>query len=35
MEMAGRDGSIAPAGLGIALAMAAIFRGIGDAPLAG
>ena len=35
MEMAGRDGSIAPAGLGIELAMAAIFRGIPDTPSAG
>jgi Uma2 family endonuclease len=32
MEMAGRDGSLAPAGLGIELAMAAIFRGIPDIP---
>jgi Uma2 family endonuclease len=34
-EMAGRDGSIAPAGLGIELAMAAIFRGIPDTASAG
>jgi Uma2 family endonuclease len=34
-EVAGRDGSIAPAGLGIELTMAAIFRGIPDAPLPG
>jgi hypothetical protein len=33
--MAGRDGSIAPAGLGIELAMAAIFRGIPDTASAG
>jgi Uma2 family endonuclease len=33
-EMAGRQGSIAPAGLGIELTMAAIFRGIPDAPSA-
>jgi Uma2 family endonuclease len=31
-ELAGRDGTIAPGGLGIELAMAAIFRGIPDAP---
>lgn len=30
--LAGRDGSIAPGGLGVELAMAAIFRGIPDAP---
>lgn len=33
-ERAGRDGSIAPAGLGIELTMAAIFRGIPDTPSA-
>ena len=33
-EMVGRDGSIAPAGLGIELTMAAIFRGIADMPSA-
>ena len=33
-EMTGRDGSIAPAGLGIELTMAAIFRGIPDTPSA-
>jgi Uma2 family endonuclease len=30
MEMAGRDGVIAPAGLGIELTMASVFRGIAD-----
>ncbi|MFZ1104824.1 MAG: Uma2 family endonuclease [Hyphomicrobiaceae bacterium] len=33
-EMVGRDGSIAPAGLGIELATAAVFRGIPDRPTA-
>ena len=32
LELAGREGSIALGGLGIELAMAAIFRGIPDAP---
>jgi Uma2 family endonuclease len=33
-EMAGRGGAIAPAGLGIGLTMAAVFRGIPDVPAA-
>jgi hypothetical protein len=32
MALVGRDGSIPPGGLGVELAMAAIFRGIPDAP---
>jgi hypothetical protein len=31
-ELAGRDGAIALGGLGVELSMAAIFRGIPDAP---
>jgi Uma2 family endonuclease len=35
VELAGRDGAIALGGLGVELAMAAIFRGIPDAPTVG